>query len=607
MNFYNMPDLSKFMPFFKKKEETPTVPEVYKFGAQTIRELLIPPAFEVDSNFVRLGDLYIKTLFIIAYPRYLVTGWFSPIINIDQTVDISIFIHPVDTAVALRRLRKKTAQVEAQVSERMEKGLVRDPILETAYENLENLRDSLQQATEKLFEVGVYITVYASNLQELETVEQKVTSFLEGRMVYTKPALFQQAQGLESSFPLNLDKLGIHTVLNSSPLSSIFPFVSVDLTSDSGILYGINRHNNSLIVFDRFSLENGNMVIFAKAGSGKSYFTKLEVLRSLMTGTDVLVIDPEREYKFLCETVGGSYINISLTSEQHINPFDLPSLLPDESPAEALKSNILNITSLLRIMLGDLTAEEIGILDRAIAETYASRDITAESDFSKITSPLMEDLQTVLENMEGGAGLADRLYKFTRGTFASFINQPTNVDISSRLVAFGIRDLEDELRPVAMFIVLNFIWNLIRSKMKRRILIIDEAWWMMKFEAGANFLFGLVKRCRKYFLGVTTITQDVDDFLRSPQGKPIITNSALQMLLKQSPASIETVASTFNLTETEKQVLLEADVGEGIFFAGLKHAAIKVIASYTEDQIITSNPAQLLEIAKAKETFDASV
>lgn len=602
-----MADLSKYLPFLNKKEnDMPELPKPYSVGPQTIRELLIPPALEVESNYVRIGDLYVKTLFVIAYPRYLVTGWFSPIINIDQTVDISIFIHPLDTALALKRLRKKTAQVEAQLSERMEKGFVRDPILETAYQNLEDLRDSLQQATEKLFEVGVYMTMYASNIEELEIIEQKITSFLEGRMVYTKPALFQQAEGLESSFPLDLDKLNVHTVLNSSPLSSIFPFISVDLTSDKGILYGINRHNNSLIIFDRFSLENGNMVIFAKAGSGKSYFTKLEILRSMMMGTDVLVMDPENEYKFLCETVGGSYINISLTSDQHINPFDLPPLLPDESSAEALKSNILNITGLLRIMLGNLTNEEIGVLDRAISETYASRDITIESDFSKIVSPLMEDLQTVLENMEGGSGLAERLYKFTRGTFSGFINQPTNVNVDNRLVVFGIRDLEDELRPVAMFIVLNYIWNLIRSNKKKRILIIDEAWWMMKFQTGADFLFGLVKRCRKYFLGVTTITQDVDDFINSSQGKPIITNSAMQMLLKQSPASIDTVSKTFNLTDTEKQLLLEAGVGEGIFFAGLKHAAIKVVASYTEDQIITTNPAQLLEIAKAKEALDSN-
>jgi type IV secretory pathway VirB4 component len=602
-----MSDLSKFLPFLNKgEEEMPNMPKAYKFGPQTVRDLLIPPALEVESNYVRIGDLYVKSLFIIAYPRYLVTGWFSPIINIDQTVDISIFVHPVDTVLALKRLRKKTAQVEAQLSEKMEKGTVRDPALDMAYQNLEDLRDSLMQATEKLFEVGVYMTIYADNKENLDVVEQKIISFLEGRMIYVKPALFQQAEGLESSFPLGLDKLGVHTVLNSSPASSMFPFVSVDLSSDKGILYGINRHNNSLIIFDRFSLENGNMVIFAKAGSGKSYFTKLEILRSLMMGDDVLVLDPENEYKFLCETVGGSYINIGLTSKHHINPFDLPPLLPDESPAEGLKSNVLNITGLMKIMLGNLTPEEVGLLDRAISETYASRDITPESDFSKISPPLMEDLQTVLESMEGGLQLSEKLYKFTKGSFAGFLNQPSNIDVNNRLVVFGVRDLEDELRPVAMFIILNFIWNLVRSQKKRRILIIDEAWWMMKFETSANFLFGLVKRCRKYFLGITTITQDVDDFIKSPQGRPIITNSSMQMLLKQSPASIDNLAQTFNLTDAEKQLLLEADVGEGIFFAGLKHAAIKVIASYTEDQIVTTNPAQLLEIAKAKEEFDKS-
>ncbi|HPD55518.1 MAG TPA: ATP-binding protein, partial [Candidatus Paceibacterota bacterium] len=463
------------------------------------------------------------------------------------------------------------------------------------------------QAREKLFEVGVYIAIYASNLQELTTIEQKVINFLEGRMVYIKPALFQQAEGLQSCIPLNLDLLSVHSTLNSSPVSTIFPFISLDLTSDKGVLYGINRHNNSLIIFDRFSLENGNMVIFAKAGGGKSYFCKLEVLRSLMMGTDIIIIDPEKEYEHLAETVGGSFINISLTSEHHINPFDLPPARVDESPAEVLKSNILNLTGLLRVMLGDLTAEQVGILDRALSETYASRDITPESDFSKLTPPLMEDLQSVLENMEGGAELADRLYKFTRGTFAGFLNQPTNIDINNRLVVFGIRDLEDELRPIAMYIVLNFIWNIIRAQMKKRILVVDEAWWMMKYPAGADFLFGLVKRCRKYFMGVTTITQDVEDFIRSPQGKPIITNSALQLLLKQSPASIEVVGETFNLTEAEKQLLLESSVGEGIFFAGSKHVAIKIIASYAEDQIITTNPMEMMEIEKAKKEFDQSL
>ncbi|HON21676.1 MAG TPA: ATP-binding protein [Candidatus Paceibacterota bacterium] len=594
-------------PFSQQNNEKIQIPQVSKTGPHTIAEILTPPALEIESNYLRLGDLYVKTYYIISYPRYLTTGWFFPILNIDQTVDVSIFVHPIDSGTALKQLRRKVAQVEAQIMEKEEKGTVRDPILETAYQDLENLRDALQQAREKLFEVGVYIAIYASNLQELTTIEQKVINFLEGRMVYIKPALFQQSEGLQSCIPLNLDLLDVHSTLNSSPVSTIFPFISLDLTSDKGVLYGINRHNNSLIIFDRFSMENGNMVIFAKAGGGKSYFCKLEVLRSLMMGTDIIIIDPEKEYQHLAETVGGSFINISLTSEHHINPFDLPPARIDESPAEVLKSNILNLTGLLRVMLGDLTAEQVGILDRALSETYASRDITPDSDFSKLTPPLMEDLQAVLENMEGGAELADRLYKFTRGTFAGFLNQPTNIDINNRLVVFGIRDLEDELRPIAMYIVLNFIWNIIRAQMKKRILVVDEAWWMMKYPAGADFLFGLVKRCRKYFMGVTTITQDVEDFIRSPQGKPIITNSALQLLLKQSPASIDVVGETFNLTEAEKQLLLESNVGEGIFFAGSKHVAIKIIASYTEDQIITTNPMQMLEIEKAKKDFDQSM
>jgi len=593
------------LPFSSKNEEI-NIPKVSKTGPQTISEILTPPALEIESTYVRLGDLYVKNYYIISYPRYLTSGWFSPVINIDQTVDISIFIHPVDTGTALKKLRRKVAQVEAQLLEREEKGLVRDPVLETAYHDLENLRDALQQAREKLFEVGVYIAIYGSSPKELEEIEQKIINFLEGRMVYIKPALFQQADGLLSCFPLNTDRINVHSTLNSSPVSTFFPFISLDLTSDKGIFYGINRHNNSLIIFDRFSLENGNMTIFAKSGSGKSYFCKLEILRSLMMGTDVIIIDPEKEYQHLAETVGGSFINISLTSEHHINPFDLPPPRVDESAEEVLKSNILNLTGLLRIMLGDLNSEQIGILDRAISETYASRDITSESDFTKLTPPLMEDLQSVLENMEGGAELADRLFKFTRGTFAGFLNNPTNVEVNNRLVVFALRDLEDELRPIAMYMVLNFIWNLIRSQMKRRILIVDEAWWMMKYPAGADFLFGLVKRCRKYQMGVTTITQDVEDFIKSPQGKPIITNSALQLLLKQSPASIDVVANTFNLTEAEKQLLLSANVGEGIFFAGAKHVAIKVIASYTEDQIITTNPEQMIQIEKAKRDFDQS-
>ncbi len=562
---------------------------------KNIIDIIAPPAIKIDPNYLKVGDKYAKTIFVFTYPRYLSTGWFSGIIDMPELLDISIFIHPIETPIALKKLRKKAAQVESQMIEKQQKGMVRDPLLETAYQDIESLRDSLQQTRENLFNVGVYLTIYADTLESLRKIESKISSLLESRLIYVKPALFEQMEGFESTLPLGQDKLGVYNPLNSGPLSSIFPFTSADLTSNSGLMYGINRHNNTLIIFDRFSLENANMVIFAKSGSGKSYATKLEILRLLMLGTDVLVIDPENEYENLATAVGGSYFRISLASDHHINPFEIPIIPADEDPSDVLRSHIVNLAGLLKIMVGKITPEEDAILDRALGETYASHDIVPGKDFSNAAPPLLEDLQKVLENMEGGKGIADRLYKYTQGSYAGFTNQPTNIDIKNRLIVFSIRDLEDELRPIAMYIVLNFIWSLIRAELKKRVLVIEEAWVIMKYEDGATFLFGLVKRCRKYFMGVTTITQDVEDFLRSPYGRPIITNSSLQLLLKQAPSSMDLIAKTFNLTEGEKSLLLEAKIGEGLFFAGLNHVAIQIIASYLEDKIVTTKPEQILE------------
>ncbi len=578
--------------------------EIYRSGELALRDVLSPSALQINPSSVRLGAKFARTMFVFSYPRYLHTNWFSPIINLDRVFDISMYIHPVDTATILRTLRRKVAQVQSQIAEREQKGLVRDPILDTGYRDLEDLRDKLQQAQERLFNFGLYITIYGFSEDELNKTETEIKSVLEARLVYIKPALFQQAEGFKSVLPLNFDELAIHTYLNSSPISSTIPFVSFDLTSNKGVLFGINRHNNSLVLFDRFSLPNANIVIFGTSGGGKSYLTKLEVLRSLMWGIDVIIIDPEREYEYVTEAVGGSYISISLTSKNHINPFDLPIPREDESPADVLRSNIVNLVGLFRIMLGGLTPQEDAILDAAITETYASRDITPESDFSKTDPPMLSDLELVLASTAGGEDLATRLKKFTTGTWSGFLNQRTNIEVKNRLVVFSVRDMEDELRPVGMFIILRYIWNLVRTVLKKRILVVDEAWWLMKTEDGASFLFGIAKRCRKYFLGLSTITQDVGDFLNSSYGKPIITNSSLQIILKQSPATIDLVTKTFNLTEEEKFLLLESERGEGIFFAGLKHVAIKVIASYTEDQLITSDPSQLALIKQAKEDFE---
>ena len=592
----------------EKKDEpsiTPVLPkDIYAAGTLDLADTIAPAALKVGSREIELGEKISRTFYTISYPRFLSDSWFTPIVNLDKVFDVSIFIEPEDTAKALRGFQKKVAEVQSQIGEREAKGLVRDPKLDTAYQDLETLRDNLQQAQERIFDVGLYLTLYASSKEDLDRVEGDIRGILDAKLVYTKPALFEQEQGFRSTLPLALDELAVHSKLNSSPLSSIFPFVSFDLSSDRGILYGINRQNASLILFDRFSLENYNSVVFAKSGSGKSYAVKLEILRSLMFETDVIVIDPEREYEYLAQAVGGKLFNISLSSENHINPFDLPVVKEDEEPADILRSNIINLVGLFRIMLGGLTPEEDAIVDRAISETYALKDITGDSDFSGMEPPLLSDFENVLSGMEGGASLVTRLTKYTRGTFAGFLNRPTNIDINSQFIVFSVRDMEDELKPIAMYIVTHFIWNAVRKELKKRLLIVDEAWWMMKSEDTASFLFSLAKRGRKYFLGISTITQDVEDFLRSPYGKPILTNSSIQLLLKQSPTTIDLLKETFDLTDEEKFLLLESGVGEGLFFAGLKHVAIKIVASYTEDQIITSDPSQLLAIKTEKRRHD---
>ncbi|HEY9584501.1 MAG TPA: DUF87 domain-containing protein [Candidatus Paceibacterota bacterium] len=589
-----------------KKDKEPEIAsvlpsDIYEAGTLELRDIIAPSALKVTPKSVNLGNKIVRSYFVISYPRFLTDGWFAPIINLDKVFDVAIFIHPVDTARVLKQFQKKVAEVQSQINEREKKGFVRDPMLETAYQDLEQLRDNLLQAQEKMFDVGLYLSIYGENDEELDKVESEIRSILEAKLVYVKPALFQQEQGFRSVLPLCNDELLVHTKLNSSPLSSLFPFVSFDMTSDKGILYGINRHNAGLVLFDRFSLENFNSVTFAVSGSGKSYQTKLEILRSLMFDADVIVIDPEREYEQLAGAAGGKYFNISLNSEHHINPFDLPTPREDETPSDVLRSHIINLVGLLRIMLGGLTPEEDAIVDRAISETYALKDITPDRDFRDATPPLLSDLETVLAGMEGAESLVERLTKYTRGTWSGFLNQPSNVNIESKFIVFSIRDMEDELKAVATFLITHHIWTSIRKTLRKRLLVIDEAWWMMKSEDTASFLARMVKRGRKYFLGVATITQDVDDFLKSPYGLPIITNSSMQILLKQSPTAMDKLQDIFHLTDEEKYLLLESAVGEGIFFVGLKHVAIKIIASYTEDQIITSDPSQLLAIKRGKE------
>ena len=594
------------LDFLRSKRKTSVGELDAKSALMTLEDVVAPSAVNINPRSVNVSGQNARVFFAVSYPRYLNDGWLEPILNLERELDISIVIHPIDTAETLKKFQKKVAEVQSQININAEKGMVRDPQLEAAYRNLEDLRDKLQQAEEKLFDVGLYIAVYGKDEEVLNKSESEIKGILDARLVYIKPALFQQEQGLRSVLPNMTDELLVHSKFNSSPLSSFFPFTSFDLTSDTGILYGINRHNSSLVLFDRFQLTNYNSVTFATSGAGKSYTTKLEILRSLMFGTEVIVIDPEREYEYLAEATGGRFFNISLSSAHHINPFDLPAPQEDEDPNDVLRSHIIELIGLFRLMLGGLSPEEETVIDQALHEVYALKDINGDVDFGEMEPPLLSDFEMILAGMEGSSSLIARLQKYTSGTWSGFINQPTNVDINQKFVVFSLRDMEDELKTVAMYIITNHIWSMIRRRLAKRLLVIDEAWWMMKSEDTASFLFSLAKRGRKYYLGLSTITQDVDDFLRSPYGIPMLTNSSLQLLMKQSPTSIDLVQRTFNLTDEEKLLLLESNVGEGIFFAGLKHVAIKVIASYTEDQIITSDPSQILQIRNARAELNAA-
>jgi type IV secretory pathway VirB4 component len=587
---------------------------VYARGTAAVRDLIAPAAFQVTPRYLLLSGVYVRTIFIVNYPRYVSVGWSASVINMNKTFDVGMFFYPVKASIILKQLQKKVGVLEAGIAGDHERGKPRDPIKETALRDIEQLRDDLTQGIEHFFQFAFYLTIYAKTEEELDRLSEEIESEFGGKLIFSKKGFYQSEQGFNSTLPLGNDELQITFNMNTSPIASSFPFISADLTSDNGILYGINRHNNSLIVFDRFSLQNANSVVFATSGAGKSYAIKLEIIRSMMLGTEVIVIDPEMEYKPLCEAVGGTYINISLSSEAKVNPFDLPRPKGEEADVDdIIRSAVITLKGLLRIMIGQpiggsnivgFTPQEDSILDRALIETYAKKDITAETrDLTGLEMPIMQDLIDVLAGMDGAGNLVERLEKYVTGTFSGLLNSPTTVEMTNQLVVYSVRDLEDELRPIAVYTIVNYIWNVVRSERKKRVLVIDEAWWLMQHEDSAKFIFALVKRARKYYLGVTTITQDVNDFLRSAYGQAIVTNSSLQLLMKQSPAGVELVKDTFHLTDNEKYLLLEAGVGEGILFAGNKHAAIKVVASYNEDRIITTNPEQLLrmEAERAKE------
>lgn len=588
--------------FFAKRQQVNAEQALFERGLVNVLDYIAPSAFGVTPQYVQLENLYAKNLFVFSYARYLNTNWLSRIVNLDIQADISMFIYPLASADVMNDLRRKITQLESTETIEREKGQVRDPQLQTAIGDIEGLRDALARGEDRLFQFGLYFTVYSKSLEELETIVKQLEALLGGLLIYTKQALMQQEQAFSSSLPMGNDELLVNRNLDTAALSTSFPFVSSTLTSNDGILYGVNLHNSSLILFDRFeSLENANAVVFATSGAGKSFAVKLEALRSLMFGTDVIVIDPENEYQRLCDAVGGTYLSLSLNSPERVNPFDLPKSAAGEKGEDILRSAVVSIKNLVGIMVSGLSPEEDALLDRAVYETYALKDITADAKSHTNEPPLMKDLQNILTNMTGAENLVRRLSKFTEGTFAGLFNQPTNINLNNGFVVFSIRDLEEQLRPIGMFLLLTFIWNQARFQMRKRFVIIDEAWILMRYKDSSDFLYSLSKRARKYFLGLTIITQDVEDFISSQQGRTIVNNSAMRLLLRQSPSAVDKLAEVFKLTEGEKLILREAKVGQGIFFAGANHVAVEVIASYEEEQLITTNPAELLKMKQAEE------
>jgi conjugal transfer ATP-binding protein TraC len=587
----------------QRAREQAEVEQAFLKGVTTLRDLIAPSSIEIHSAYFRLGTKYGRTLYIYGYPRQIYTGWLSSLINIDEVLDVSMFIYPVDSQVVLNNLRKKVTQLEASTSINNEKGKTRDPGIEAAINDAEELRDQLQVGAERFFRFGLYVTLYADSLDELSFVQHKIETLFGQQLIFSKVASSQQEQGLNSSIPQMTDQLQIRRNMNTGAISTSFPFTSADLTQESGVLYGINMHNNGLVIFDRFSLENANLVVFAKSGAGKSFAVKLEALRSMMTGSEVIIIDPENEYQKLSEAVGGSYIRLSLSADTRINPFDLPRVIDSDEADDALRANLVTLHGLLRLMLGGtqttaagvamsaLTPAEEADLDQALIDTYARVGITSDVLTHNSPPPTISDLYDTLLHMGGsGPQLAQRLRKYTTGTFAGIFSQQSNIDINNKMVVFNIRDLEDELRPVAMYIVLSHIWNITRTDQKKRMLIVDEAWQLMKYDDSANFLFSLAKRARKYFLGLTTITQDVEDFMGSKMGRAIVANSSMQLLIKQSSSAVDVLSDVFKLTEEEKKRLANFPVGQGLFFAGQSHVHVQIVASQTEQQLITTNP-----------------
>ncbi|MEN8253710.1 MAG: ATP-binding protein [Patescibacteria group bacterium] len=601
-----MPNFSLPLPFLKKKEPQKepldrTQEQIQQFsrGLVSTQDIIAPEAIEVDFTYQKINSTYTRTFFVAGYPRTVPANWLSPLINYPQQMNISMFVYPVDSKEILDNLKRKITEMEAEITSDIRQGKISNINTEVKLEDARAIREQLAKGAEHFFQFGLYVTLHANSKEALDKDTKNLQSTLGALLIVSKKTTLQMDEGFKTTLPMGADKLLITRNMDTTSLATTFPFTSSELTMETGVVYGINEHNDSLVIFDRFKMPNANMTIFAQSGAGKSYTVKLEIIRQLMFEAEVLVLDPEQEYENLAKSVGGEYINFTFSSEVKINPFDLAALF--EEGENELGRKIMSLHGLLKVMLGEMNSEQEALLDRALVAAYKSKGITPDSATQQNTPPLMEDLYKSLIGMEHEEAndLAARLEKFITGSFRGIFDQQSNFDITNQLTVFSVKEMEDELRPIAMYIILDFIWTKIRKKMKKRLLIIDEAWYFMKYPDSAAFIYGLVKRARKYYLGITTITQDVEDFLNNDFGKAIVSNSAIQFLMKQSSSSVPILSETFGLSEGEQRLLVSSDVGEGIFFAGRNHVALRVVASDKEHAVITTNPEELLAQKKA--------
>ena len=555
-------------------------------GAVSIKDMIAPSFIETDFNHLKIDEKYYRTLFVTAYPRYVSANWLYSLVTFDRPLYISMYIYPTESKTVLDELKRKIAEMEASIEAEIKAGKVVDPTTQVALDDALSLQAELAKGSERFFQFGLYITIPADSKEELDNLTKEVDSSLSSILIIAKQATLEQEEGFKSTVPMFSDKLQVWRNMDTTSLAMTFPFSTAALTRNEGILYGMNQHDGSLIIFDRFTLENANSVILGKSGGGKSFFVKMEALRLLMMGIDVIILDPENEYQKLTQSMGGEFVVFSTTSQYKINPFDLIS---ETNEPDELSNKILDLHSLIKVIMGDdITPAQDALLDRALVMTYRNVGITQDPATFRNPAPLLEDLYKVFMGMETTEAkeMANRLEKFVMGSAAGIFNQKSNFDIKNHFTVFGIRDLEENLRPVAMYIVLDYIWNRVRQDKKKRVLIVDEAWYLIKHKDSGAYLHNFAKRARKYHLGLTTITQDVEDFLATEEGKAIVTNSSMQIILKQSTAAVDRITDTFYLTGGEKHFLLSAGVGEGLFFAGQSHVGFRGIASDEEKMLI---------------------